>query len=73
MRVKTVIEPIFEADSQENWCGSRPRGDTHLAMDNISLPLRMGKFQVIDVNPSKYFDTLPTSSSWGWWPDGFRC
>ena len=28
-------------------------------MDDISLHLRMGKFQVIDADLSKYFDTIP--------------
>jgi group II intron reverse transcriptase/maturase len=59
MAVKIVMEPIFEADFQENSYGSRPRRDAHQAMDDISLHLRMGKIQVIDADLSKYFDTLP--------------
>jgi group II intron reverse transcriptase/maturase len=59
MAVKIVMEPIFEADFQENSYGSRPRRDAHQAMDDRSLHLRMGKIQVIDADLSKYFDTLP--------------
>jgi len=59
MAVKIVIEPIFEADFQENSYGFRPKRDAHQAMDDISLHLRMGKFQVIDADISKYFDTIP--------------
>ena len=59
MAVKVVIEPIFEADFQENSYGFRPKRDAHQAMDDIRLHLRMGKFQVIDADVSKYFDTIP--------------
>jgi RNA-directed DNA polymerase len=59
MAVKMVIEPIFEADFQENSYGFRPKRDAHQAMDDIRLHLRMGKFQVIDADVSKYFDTIP--------------
>ena len=59
MAVKIVIEPIFEADFQENSYGFRPKRDAHQAMDDISLQLRMGKFQVIDADLSKYFDSIP--------------
>ncbi len=57
MAVKIVMEPIFEADFQENMYGSRPRRDAHQAMDDISLHLRMGKIQVIDADLSKYLET----------------
>jgi RNA-directed DNA polymerase len=59
MAVKMVIEPIFEADFQENSYGFRPRRDAHQAMEDLSLHLRMGKYQVIDADISKYFDTIP--------------
>jgi RNA-directed DNA polymerase len=59
MAVKIVIEPIFEADFEENSYGFRPKRDAHQAMDDISLQLRMGKFQVIDADLSKYFDSIP--------------
>jgi group II intron reverse transcriptase/maturase len=59
MAVKIVIEPIFEADFEENSYGFRPKRDAHQAMDDVSLQLRMGKTQVIDADISKYFDTIP--------------
>ena len=58
MAVKIVIEPIFEADFQENSYGFRPKRDAHQAMDDISRHLRTGKYQVIDADISKYFDTI---------------
>ncbi len=59
MAVKLVIEPIFEADFEENSYGFRPKRNAHQAMDDVSLQLRMGKTQVIDADISKYFDTIP--------------
>ena len=43
MAVKIVIEPIFEADFQENSYGFRPKRDAHQAMDDVSHHLRYGK------------------------------
>jgi group II intron reverse transcriptase/maturase len=59
MAVKIVIEPIFEADFQENSYGFRPKRNAHQAMDDVSLQLRRGKTQVIDADISKYFDNIP--------------
>ena len=58
MAVKIVIEPIFEADFEENSYGFRPKRDAHQAMDDVSLHLRKGKTQVIDADISRYFDTI---------------
>ena len=59
MAVKIVIEPIFEADFQENSYGFRPNKNAHQAMEDISYHLANGKTQVIDADISKYFDTIP--------------
>jgi len=59
MAVKIVIEPIFEADFQENSYGFRPKRDAHQAMDDVNVQLRYGKTQVIDADISKYFDNIP--------------
>ena len=59
MAVKLVIEPIFEADFEENSYGFRPKRNAHQAMDDVSLQLRIGKTQVIDADISKYFDAIP--------------
>ncbi len=58
MAVKIVIEPIFEADFEENSYGFRPKRDAHQAMDDLSLHLRMGKTQVVDADIFRYFDSL---------------
>lgn len=59
MAVKIVIEPIFEADFQENSYGFRPKRDAHHAMNDVTNHLRYGKTQVIDADISKYFDSIP--------------
>jgi group II intron reverse transcriptase/maturase len=57
--VKIVMEPVFEADFQENSYGFRPNRSAHQAMNDISYHLYKGKTQVIDADISKYFDTIP--------------
>ena len=59
MAVKMVIEPIFEADFQENSYGFRPKRSAHQAVDDVSKHLLQGKIDVIDADISKYFDTIP--------------
>lgn len=59
MSVKILIEPIFEADFQDNSYGFRPRRNAHQALDDISSQLVKGKTQVIDADLLKYFDTIP--------------
>ena len=59
MSVKIVIEPIFEADFQDNSYGFRPKRNAHQALDDISYHLVKGKTQVIDADLLKYFDTIP--------------
>jgi len=59
MAVKIVIEPIFEADFQDNSYGFRPKRNAHQAMEDVSNQLFKGKTDVIDADISKYFDTIP--------------
>jgi len=59
MATKLVIEPIFEADFQENSYGFRPKRNAHQAMDDIANHLWAGRTQVIDADISKYFDSIP--------------
>jgi RNA-directed DNA polymerase len=59
MAVKTLIEPIFEADFQDSSYGFRPGRSAHQAMDDVSLQLRCKNTQVIDADITKYFDTIP--------------
>jgi len=57
--VKIVIEPIFEADFQDNSYGFRPKRSAHQAVDDVSKQLFEGRTDVIDADISKYFDTIP--------------
>jgi len=59
MAVKIVIEPIFEADFQENSYGFRPKRSAHQAVEDVKKHLFEGKIEVIDADISKYFDTIP--------------
>lgn len=59
MATKLVIEPIFEADFQENSYGFRPKRKAHQAIEDITQHLLKGKTHVIDADISKYFDTIP--------------
>jgi group II intron reverse transcriptase/maturase len=59
MAVKIVIEPIFEADFQDNSYGFRPKRNAHQAVDDVTNHLFRGRTEVIDADISKYFDTIP--------------
>jgi group II intron reverse transcriptase/maturase len=59
MAVKIVIEPIFEADFQDNSYGFRPKRSAHQAVEDVKNHLLKGKTDVIDADISKYFDTIP--------------
>ena len=59
MAVKIVIEPIFEADFQNNSYGFRPKRNAHQAVDDVKNHLFKGRTKVIDADISKYFDTIP--------------
>ena len=59
MAVKIVIEPIFEADFQDNSYGFRPKRNAHQAVEDVKNHLLKGKTEVIDADISKYFDTIP--------------
>ena len=58
MAVKIVIEPIFEADFQDNSYGFRPKRRAHQAVDDVRNHLFEGRTEVIDADISKYFDTI---------------
>ncbi len=57
--VKIVIEPIFEADFQDNSYGFRPKRNAHQAVDDVKNHLFKGRTEIIDTDISKYFDTIP--------------
>ncbi len=56
---KLVLEPIFEADFEDNAWGYRPRRSAVDAVKDVARHLRRGYTDVVDADLSKYFDTIP--------------
>ena len=54
-----LLQPIFEADFNENSFGYRPGRSAHQAVDAIKKALLQGKHEVIDADLNAYFDTIP--------------
>jgi len=50
MALKIVIEPIFEADFEDNSYGFRPKSSAHEAVKEIRKYLNYGMTQVIDAD-----------------------
>jgi group II intron reverse transcriptase/maturase len=59
MACKLIIEPIFEADFQDNSYGFRPQKSAHDAIKKIKEYLQEGKTEIYDADLSSYFDTIP--------------
>ncbi len=59
MSCKLVIEPIFEADFEENSYGFRPKRKAADAVSKIKENLEDGNTMVYDADLSSYFDTIP--------------
>lgn len=57
--VKLVLEPIFEADFEEDSFGFRPKRDAHQALRAIEEALQQGMSLVLDADIEAYFDTIP--------------
>jgi RNA-directed DNA polymerase len=57
--VKLVLEPLFEADFEDDSYGFRPRRTAHEALDAIRAALHDGMYWVIDADVTAYFDTIP--------------
>jgi RNA-directed DNA polymerase len=58
---KIVIEPIFEADFEDNAYGYRPARGAVDAVKDVHWHLCWGYTDVVDADLSKYFDTIPHS------------
>ena len=56
---KIVLEPIFEADFEDNAYGYRPRRSAVDAVKETHRLIRRGHTDVVDADLSKYFDTIP--------------
>src|SRR5258705_3792816 len=59
--IKIVIEPIFEADFEDNAYGYRPVRGAVDAVKEVHRHLCRGYADVVDADLSKYFDTIPHS------------
>jgi RNA-directed DNA polymerase len=58
---KLVLEPIFEADLDDNAYGYRPRRSALDAVVATHRATGQGHTDVVDADLSKYFDTIPHS------------
>jgi RNA-directed DNA polymerase len=56
---KIVLEPIFEADFEDNAYGYRPRRGAVDAVKEVHRQLCRGYTDVVDADLSKYFDNIP--------------
>ena len=56
---KLVLEPIFEADFEDNAYGYRPKRNGADAISQVHRHILSGHTDVVDADLSKYFDTIP--------------
>lgn len=56
--IRLVLEPIFEADFSDSSYGARPGRSAHEAIEKVCTGLRQRRHQVVDVDLSRYFDTI---------------
>jgi RNA-directed DNA polymerase len=56
--VRLVLEPIFEADFSDSSYGARPGRSAHQALEGVSKGLLRRRHHVVDVDLSRFFDTL---------------
>jgi RNA-directed DNA polymerase len=56
---KLLLEPLFEADFDQDSYGFRPKRDAHQALDAIHEALQQGMWWVLDADISSYFDAIP--------------
>jgi RNA-directed DNA polymerase len=56
--VRLVLEPIFEADFSDSSYGARPGRSAHQAIEVVSKGLLKRKLRVVDVDLSRFFDTI---------------
>ncbi len=54
-----ILEPIFEADFEENVYGYRPKRSAHDALAAVRDGLYEGQAHVVDADIAQYFDTIP--------------
>jgi RNA-directed DNA polymerase len=56
--LRLILEPIFEADFSDSSYGARPRRSAHEAIEKVRMGLRQHRHRVVDVDLSRYFDTI---------------
>jgi RNA-directed DNA polymerase len=56
---KLVLEPIFEADLEDNAYGYRPKRSAVDAVKEVHRLIGRGYTDVVDADLTKYFDTIP--------------
>jgi RNA-directed DNA polymerase len=57
--VVLLLEPIFEADFEDNVYAYRPERSAHDALAEVQERLYGGQTHVVDADVTKYFDTIP--------------
>ena len=57
--VVLFLEPIFEADFEDNVYAYRPERSAHDALAEVQKRLYEGQQHVVDADVTKYFDTIP--------------
>ena len=57
--VVLFLEPIFEADFEENVHAYRPGRSAHDALGEVRRRLYAGQTHVVDADVAQYFDTIP--------------
>ncbi len=57
--VVLILEPIFEADFEDNVYAYRPQRSAHDALAEIRKRLYEGHQHVVDADVTQYFDTIP--------------
>jgi len=56
--LRLILEPIFEADFSDSSYGARPGRSAHQAIEKVRLGLRQRRHRVVDVDLSRYFDSI---------------
>jgi len=57
--VVLLLEPIFEADFEDNVYAYRPERSAHDALAEVQKRLYGGQEHVVDADVTQYFDTIP--------------
>jgi RNA-directed DNA polymerase len=57
--VVLLLEPIFEADFEDNVYAYRPERSAHDALAEVKKRLYEGQQHVVDADVTQYFDTIP--------------